>query len=110
MALVKSDVIEDIADDILKKWGTKMNLLNKQYRTSDNNIINYYEIENSNPVLLIIHAQGTNAISYAKVVKELSKKFHIILVWPHRNSTKYNWYGNKIIVNRCSKRLYTLFK
>ena len=24
-----------------------MNLLNKQYRTSDNNIINYYEIENN---------------------------------------------------------------
>ena len=46
-----------------------MNLINKQYRTSDNNVINYYETENSNPVLLIIHAQGTNAISYAKVVK-----------------------------------------
>ena len=73
-----------------------MNLLNKQYRTSDNNIINYYEIENSNPVLLIIHAQGTNAISYAKVVKELSKKFHIILVdcYGHgkssHNKEKYN--------------------
>ena len=57
-----------------------MNLLNKQYRTSDNNVINYYETENSNPVILIIHAQGTNSISYAKVVKDLSKKFHIILV------------------------------
>ena len=56
-----------------------MNLINKQFSTSDN-IINYYEIANSNPILLIIHAQGTNASSYSKVVKDLSKKFHIILV------------------------------
>ena len=57
-----------------------MYLVNKQYKTSDNNIINYYEIDNNKPMLLIIHAQGTNAISYSKVVKDLSKKFHIILV------------------------------
>ena len=73
-----------------------MNLINKQYRTRDNNVINYYEIENNNPVLLIIHAQGTNAISYAKVVKELAKKFHIILIdcYGHgkssHNREKYN--------------------
>lgn len=73
-----------------------MNLINKQFKTSDNNIINYYEIDNTNPILLIIHAQGTNAISYSKVVKDLSKKFHIILVdcYGHgkssRNREKYN--------------------
>ena len=73
-----------------------MNLINKQFRTSDNNIINYYEIDNNNPILLIIHAQGTNAISYSKVVKDLSKKFHIILVdcYGHgkssHNREKYN--------------------
>jgi alpha-beta hydrolase superfamily lysophospholipase len=56
-----------------------MNLINKQFKTSDNNIINYYEIDNGNPTLLIIHAQGTNASSYSKVIKDLSKNFHIIL-------------------------------
>ena len=29
-----------------------MNLINKQFKTSDNNIINYYEIDNANPTLL----------------------------------------------------------
>ena len=73
-----------------------MNLINKQFKTSDNSTINYYEIENNNPILLIIHAQGTNAISYSKVVKKLSKKFHIILVdcYGHgkssHNREKYN--------------------
>ena len=73
-----------------------MNLINKQFITSDNSTINYYEIDNSNPILLIIHAQGTNAISYSKVVKKLSKKFHIILVdcYGHgkssHNREKYN--------------------
>ena len=73
-----------------------MNLINKQFKTSDNNIINYYEIDNGNPTLLIIHAQGTNASSYSKVIKDLSKKFHIILVdcYGHgkssHNREKYN--------------------
>jgi len=73
-----------------------MNLTNKQFRTSDNNIINYYEIDNSNPILLIIHAQGTNASSYSNVLKDLSKKFHVIIVdcYGHgkssHNREKYN--------------------
>lgn len=58
IALVKSDVIEDLADNILKKWGIKMKLINKQFRTSDNSIINYYELDNQKPILLIVHAQG----------------------------------------------------
>lgn len=33
-----------------------------------------------NHTLLLIHAQGTNAMSYLKVAKKLSKKFHVILV------------------------------
>ncbi len=57
-----------------------MKLVNNQFKTSDNNIINYYEIKNSNHTLLLIHAQGTNAMSYLKVAKKLSKKFHVILV------------------------------
>ena len=73
-----------------------MKLVNNQFKTSDNNIINYYEIKNSNHMLLLIHAQGTNAMSYLKVVKKLSKKFHVILVdcYGHgkssHNKEKYN--------------------
>ena len=39
-----------------------MNLINKQFKTGDNNIINYYEIDNGNPTLLIIHAQTQNML------------------------------------------------
>lgn len=73
-----------------------MKLVNNQFKTSDNNIINYYEIKNSNHMLLLIHAQGTNAMSYLKIVKKLSKKFHVILVdcYGHgkssHNKEKYN--------------------
>ncbi len=73
-----------------------MKLVNNQFKTSDNNIINYYEIKNSNHTLLLIHAQGTNAMSYLKVAKKLSKKFHVILVdcYGHgkssHNKEKYN--------------------
>lgn len=73
-----------------------MKFENFQYETNDGNIINYYEGDNDNPVLLIIHAQGTNAQNYSDVVKDLSKKFHLILVdcYGHGKSShdkdKYN--------------------
>ena len=73
-----------------------MKLENFQYGTDDGNIINYYEGDNDNPILLIIHAQGTNAENYSYVVKDLSKKFHLILVdcYGHgkssHNKNKYN--------------------
>jgi pimeloyl-ACP methyl ester carboxylesterase len=69
---------------------------NFQYETDDGNIINYYEVENANPLLLIIHAQSTNSSSYSDVVKDLSKRFHLILVdcYGHgkssHNREKYN--------------------
>lgn len=82
-----------------------MYLTNKQFITNDNNIINYYEIDNNKPILLIIHAQGTNATSYLKIVKNLSKNFHLILVdcYGHgkssHNREKYNLVsqGNDLI-------------
>lgn len=73
-----------------------MKLENFQFETDDGNIINYYEGDNDNPLLLIIHAQGTNAENYFNVVKDLSKKFHLILVdcYGHgkssHNKNKYN--------------------
>lgn len=82
-----------------------MKLINNQFKTSDNSIINYYEVINNKPILLIIHAQGTNAMSYLKVLKQLSKKFHVILVdcYGHgkssHNKEKYNLIsqGNDLI-------------
>lgn len=74
----------------------KMNLINKQFKTSDDNLINYYEINNSKQILLIIHAQGTSSISYSKLVKKLAKNFHLLLVdcYGHgkssHNKEKYN--------------------
>lgn len=82
-----------------------MYLVNKQFRTSDNNTINYYEADNHKPILIIIHAQGTNAINYSKIAKDLSKNFHLILIdcYGHgkssHNREKYNLVsqGNDLI-------------
>lgn len=82
-----------------------MKLINNQFKTSNNSIINYYEVTNNKSILLIIHAQGTNAMSYLKVLKQLSKKFHVILVdcYGHGKSShskeKYNLIsqGNDLI-------------
>jgi pimeloyl-ACP methyl ester carboxylesterase len=74
----------------------KMKLENYQYKTHDNNIINYYEADSNNPILLIIHAQSANSSSYSGVIKELSKKFHLIIIdcYGHgkssHNKEKYN--------------------
>lgn len=51
-----------------------------EYNTKRGNTINYYEIKNDNQPLLIIHAQGTNANSYEKVISKLSKYYHLFLV------------------------------
>ena len=74
----------------------KMKLENYQYKTYDNNIINYYEADSNNPILLIIHAQSANSSSYSGVIKDLSKKFHLIIIdcYGHgksaHNKEKYN--------------------
>lgn len=68
----------------------KVELVNKQFRTSGDNIINYYEVLNDKSLLLIIHAQGTSSVSYFKILKDLSKKFHLVLVdcYGHGKSSK----------------------
>ena len=74
----------------------KMKLENCQYKTHDNNIINYYETDSNNHILLIIHAQSANSSSYSSVIKKLSKKFHLIIIdcYGHgkssHNKEKYN--------------------
>lgn len=57
-----------------------MDVMNKQFRTANDHVINYYEVDNMQPLLLIIHAQGTSSISYSQVIKELSHDFHIVLI------------------------------
>ena len=73
-----------------------MKLENCQYKTHDNNIINYYGTDSNNHILLIIHAQSANSSSYSSVIKKLSKKFHLIIIdcYGHgkssHNKEKYN--------------------
>ena len=82
-----------------------MRVNNEQYKINDNSILNYYEIKNDKPKLLLIHAQGTDSLSFMNVIGKLSKYFHIYLVdcYGHgkssHNREKYNLIdiGNDII-------------
>ena len=82
-----------------------MKIKNEQYKIDDNSILNYYEIKNNKPELLFLHAQGTNSLSFMRVVSKLSKYFHIYLIdyYGHgkssHNKEKYNLIdiGNDII-------------
>ena len=82
-----------------------MKISNKQYKIDDNSIINYYEIENTKPKLILLHAQGTDSLSFINITKKLSKYFHIYLIdyYGHgkssHNREKYNLIdiGNDII-------------
>ena len=82
-----------------------MKIKNEQYKIDDNSILNYYEIKNNKPELLFLHAQGTDSLSFMRVVSKLSKYFHIYLIdyYGHgkssHNKGKYNLIdiGNDII-------------
>lgn len=62
--------------------------------------LSYYEIKNDLPVLIMVHAQGTNAMSYENTLKELSKKYHIYTVdCPgHGNSEKDKYLYNIVSI------------
>lgn len=57
----------------------KTEILQNEYNSSGMKL-NYYEIKNALPVLIMLHAQGTNALSYENTFRELSKHFHIFAV------------------------------
>ena len=57
-----------------------MRISNGQFKIDDKSVLNYYEIKTDNPKLLLLHAQGTNSLSFMNVVGKLSKHFHIYLV------------------------------
>ena len=73
-----------------------MRVTNEQFKIDDKSILNYYEIKNDNPKLLLIHAQGTDSLSFINVIDKLAKYFHIYLVdyYGHgkssHNREKYN--------------------
>ena len=82
-----------------------MKVNNAQYKIDDNSILNYYEIKNDKPKLLLLHAQGTDSLTFMNVIGKLSKNYHIYLVdyYGHgkssHNREKYNLIdiGNDII-------------
>lgn len=82
-----------------------MKIINAQYKIEDNSILNYYEIGSSKPKLLLLHAQGTNSLSFQRVADKLKKHYHIFCVdyYGHgkssHNKDKYNLIsiGNDII-------------
>ena len=73
-----------------------MNMSNAQYRVDDSSILNYYEIGTAKDKLLLLHAQGTNSLSFNNVIAKLSKYYHVYLVdyYGHgmssKNPEKYN--------------------
>ena len=41
-----------------------MRISNGQFKIDDKSILNYYEIKTNKPKLLLLHAQGTNSLSF----------------------------------------------
>ena len=82
-----------------------MEINNLKYKIDEKSTLNYYEIKNEKPKLLLLHAQGTDSLSFIKVIKKLSNHFHIYLIdyYGHgkssHNREKYNLkdIGNDII-------------
>ena len=44
---------------------------NAQYKMGDGSILNYYEIGTAKDKLLLLHAQGTNSLSFNHVIAKL---------------------------------------
>lgn len=67
-----------------------------EYKINNKDTLYYYEVENDKPKLLLLHAQGTNSLSFKNVVPKLSKYYHLYLIdyYGHGKSThnpeKYN--------------------
>ena len=45
-----------------------MKIRNDQFKIDDKSVLNYYEIKTEKPKLLLLHAQGTNSLSFMTVV------------------------------------------
>lgn len=75
--------------DKYEKSIAKVNAVEKQVTLPSGNVINYGEVDNNKPVLLLIHGQMGSWEDYALVMPELSEKWHIfaIDVYGHGEST-----------------------
>lgn len=71
-------------------------MLVENYYNNDGIKLKYYESKNDFQPLVLLHAQGVDSLSFAKVIKPLSKKFHVYAVdyYGHGESlhdaSKYN--------------------
>lgn len=67
----------------------KAGAVEKQITLPNGNIINYGEIENDHPALLLIHGQMVSWEAYAEVLPDLSKNWHVyaIDVYGHGQSS-----------------------
>ena len=66
----------DKYEKALKKVGAE----EKQVTVPNGNVINYGEVENDKPALLLIHGQMSTWEDYALVLPELSQKWHVYAV------------------------------
>ena len=66
--------------DKYKKALNKAGVVEKQFNLPNGNVINYGEVSNDKPALLLIHGQMGVWEDYALVMPELSKNWHIYAV------------------------------
>ena len=66
--------------DRYEKALKSVNAVEKQFTLPSGRVINYGEVENDKPPLLLIHGQMSIWQDYALVMPELSKKWHIYAV------------------------------
>lgn len=71
-------------------------MLEEKYYNNDGIKLKYYESKNDLQPLVLLHAQGVDSLSFSKVIKPLSKRFHVYAVdyyghggSPH-DASKYN--------------------
>lgn len=73
-----------------------MRIYNDKYVIDENSVLNYYEVKNNKPKMLLLHAQGTDSMSFKKCIGKLSKYYHLYLIdyYGHgkssHNKEKYN--------------------
>ena len=66
--------------DRYEKALKSVNAVEKQFTLQSGRVINYGEVENDKPPLLLIHGQMSIWQDYALVMPELSEKWHIYAV------------------------------
>ena len=80
----------------LQIYRRKLNMISKHIYKKHGIKLNYFEIRNNLQPLVLIHAQGVDAVSFENVWGHLSKQYHIYSVdcYGHgeslHNATQYN--------------------